>query len=233
MAGSKKPQLVQIRTGKGIAVYPKLAEPDEYKGKAKYKTGVKRPRAEVEKLIAQITAAAEAMVEQTKAEMTEKLKGLKGAALVKQKEKIAAIKLHLPFKAEVDDAGNETDNVIFHVSMNASYKNAQGVEVPLKPKLFDAFRQPITKKLDLWGGSIINVAAGILPVYVEASGSCGVSLRMVGVQVIELKQGGATAESMGFEDEDGFSAEELSGSDTESTTKPAAGDEPSGEDEQF
>lgn len=199
----KKPALEKLTTPKGIAVFPKLVTPDEYKGKTKYSTGIKFLKADVQDLLDKLTAKAQAVFDEKKAELAEKLADAKGAAKAAAKKKIDEMSLHLPFKPDYDEDGNENDYVILKASMNASYVDKKGKTVHIKPSLYDAKAHPIKKAIDVWGGSEIKVSAALLPTYVDSSGACGITLRLQGVQIITLRQGGQSAEQMGFGAEEG------------------------------
>ena len=68
------------------------------------------------------------------------------------------------------------------------------------------------------------------PYFVEGQAVCGVSLRIEGVQVIELVSGsgGRSADAMGFGEEEGFEADE-----EESLPAFGGGDEEAGADGDF
>lgn len=209
MAVATKQKLARITTPRGVAVYPKLTTPDEYKGKSSYSTGIRITDEACAAIKAQIVAAAAAYFSAKEVELKAAIVGLKGAPLVAAKQKLAALTLHLPYKPDYDDAGEPNGSTIFKVKMNSSWKKPDGTVIEMKPTLFDAATPPavITQPIDVWGGSVIKVNAELLPVYIDSSGGCGISLRMKGVQIIELRSGGVSAESMGFDGEDdGFDA---------------------------
>lgn len=233
MADSKKPKLERITLPRGIAVYPKLATPDEYKGKKKYSIGVKFKKTDVEKLLASLTEKAEAYLAETKEKLTKEMGEAKGAKKADLKKKIEGLTLHLPFKPDFDDDGNENDYVIIKSSMNDHFKDKAGKVVPLRPDLYDSKAVKLKKPIDVWGGSEVKVNAAILPTYVDASGACGITLRLQGVQILVLRQGGASAESMGFsKEEDGFDAGDVDAPEDFSGDDKSGGDG-SGEEEQF
>lgn len=232
MADAKKPRNERITLPKGTAVYPKLATPDEFKGKKSYKTGVRYTVEEVQDLIELLTAKAQSYFAATKAELEAAVEEAKGEKKVAARKKLAALTLHLPFKMEVDDDGNENGNVIFNTKMNDHYKDKSGKPKYIKPALFDAKGKKITKPIDVWGGSVIKVNAEILPTYVDASGACGVVLRMRGVQIIKLVSGEADAKSMGFEEEAEEGGFEYSEADVKEPAKED-GDEDDADGAQF
>jgi len=118
------------------------------------------------------------------------------------------------FEMELDDAGDETGNIIFKTKLNAIGRNkAKDEEWKNTPKLFDSTGEPLASDVQIWSGSKLIIAGTVNSyamtntVIVEKKGkqtkkkitSVGVSLKCKGVQVLELVTGGeATAESFGF-----------------------------------
>lgn len=93
----------------------------------------------------------------------------------------------LPIRASKDKEGNEDGAWLIGTQSGKDYK----------PALFDA---KLNKLLKAPGpGSLVKV--DVAPAYYEAFGG-GISLRLYGVQVIEMAQGGSTM----FEAEDGYEA---------------------------
>lgn len=231
----KKPAFEKLTLPRGTAVFPKLTVADEYKGKSTYSTGIKYLKADVQPILDKLTALAEEHVAKVKAELKEAVAAEKGAKKVAAKKKLDDVTLHVPFKADVDDNGDETDYVILKAKMNDRFTK-DGKVTFIKPDLYDAATPPkkITKEIDVWGGSEIKVAVSIMPTYVDASGACGVTLRLQGVQIITLRQGGQSAESMGFGGEEGgFSGDDLPASAPAKTDDVPAGDGAEEEQEQF
>ena len=73
--------------------------------------------------------------------------------------------------------------------------------------IFDSQGKPLPKDVVVGNGSRIRVAFSLLPFHMSKNNN-GVSLRLEGVQVIELRQGGVNAESLGFSKEEGYQAPE-------------------------
>jgi hypothetical protein len=110
-----------------------------------------------------------------------------------------------PYDDELDAEKEETGNIVVKFKSNASYTKADGTVVDLKPRLFDPAGKPITRKINIGNGSILAVNASIAPYYMKSTKQAGITLYMNGVQVKELVEYGASAESMGFEtDGEGF-----------------------------
>ena len=193
----KKKENVRKTTPRGLAKWPFLSTPDtRFKDEGEYKVNLCVPEKEASKMMTFIKKMVDA-------EYANSLKGLKPA--LKKK-----LKKHYPFGPEYDKDDNETGNIEFLFRSNASYKNKKGDIVEMSPALFDAFGNPITKKINVGNGSEIKInftpSAYTMPPSMKKEGMSGVKLYLNGVQIIKLVEfGGASAESMGFEaEEDGF-----------------------------
>lgn len=227
MAEGKRPALESFTTPRGVAVFPKLNTPDEYKGKRSYSTKLKLERAEMTALIEKIEAAADKAHADAVAELEAKIESAKGAE--KGKAKVALSKLgrgDLPMKPDYDEEGNETEFVIMNFKMAASYTKGDKA-IPMQPKIFDAKGKPLKNPPEIWGGSVLKVGGQLVPFYNPATNTTGVSLRLGGVQIIELRTrgGGGNAESYGFGKEEGYEAgDDASQSGFGDETGDAAGD---------
>lgn len=210
MADKKPLKMTKGVTPKGVAAWPHLNKPDEYKGKKSYKVNLKLTAEDSEKLIALIDKE----TEKVKAETIEKLEdtvanGKTGEAKKKAKDALAKLTVGVPYTAAVDDDGDETGDYVFKFKANAEFEDRKTGQIkPITIPLFDAKKKPT--KVAIWGGSTIKVAYALVPYYVASANSCGVSLRIEGVQVIDLVSsgGGRSAEGFGFGEEDGFESED-------------------------
>ena len=157
--------------------------------------GLVLPDAQCTELCAQLDAMAEQSFTDAKADP-------KKVAAAKAKRK--SITKNEPYLPELDAEGNETGNTIFKFKMNAQAE-IKGETKFFKPSLFDAKGVPITKNINVYGGSTIKVNFSPTPYYNDANALAGVSLRLNAVQVLKLVTGGYTAASCGFGvEEDGF-----------------------------
>lgn len=104
------------------------------------------------------------------------------------------------YEVELDDAGDETGNVIFKTKLNAVGKNAKTNETwANSPKLFDSQGNKLPEDVSIWSGSKLIIAGKVMAYAMGSTKSVGVSLKCDGVQVLELVSGGGqTAESFGF-----------------------------------
>lgn len=235
----------------GPAVYPWLNKPDnKFKDAGQYKTGVRldvatldlplgyekgedgkpdksKPKASLKELFEDGMAEAEALatkeINSGIAKLKEKFKkNPKAGEKAIQELKGAFRAADLPYK---DDPENE-GKVIVNFKMNATFKDKTSGKIKeLFPTLVDAKKKALNKKLQIGGGSTIRVSFQIIPFFTEAVGY-GISLRMGGVQVIELVEfSGNSAESLGFEEEDGFESSEDDSDDSDDTDNADSSDD--------
>ncbi len=214
MAKAKNPMFT---TPAGIAVYPWLNKPDtQFDADGVYKVDLKMPVEDGQELIAMIDKA---IKEQFQAKLKE---------ITKPKDKKALCTKHKPYEMVEDDDGNETGEVLFKFRMNAVVRPKDKEPWEQRPKVFDASRKELKPSPRIFGGSTLKVAFQINPYYAANDKSASVSLRLVAVQIIELVEGGASAEYYGFGQEEGYTGaddkEESSGFEDE-TTKPTGGEE--------
>lgn len=178
----------RLSTPVGTAVYPRLSNPDtKFDELGQYKADVSIPAAEAAELVEQLSAI---------------WKNFVGKAPKKADNPM--------FMNEVDEAGEETGNVIFKLRVK-NRMNKKGELWDRKPKLFDAALKPTD--VNPWGGTKYAVSFDVREW--EYGDKKGVSLQPVGVQIIELvtgEGGGADASSMGFAAQDGYAAPEYEGS---------------------
>lgn len=181
-----------LTTPAGIAVWPHLNKPDtKFNPDGDYRTGLRLTAEDAAPVLAKIQAIMD--------------EGYATACKEKKNPKLK--KADLPIKEEMDDDGNPTGNVVLNFKLKSKIKAKDGTIIEKKPGIFDAKGKVIAiDKTPIWGGSRIKVAFEAFAFYVPALGA-GVSLRLKGVQVLELVSGGQTAEAMGFGKEDGYEAQ--------------------------
>lgn len=230
MADKKKPTYTTFVTPVGVAIYPRLNAPDEYKGKKTYKTQLKLPADAVVKVKGEevvlkdlIDEQIEQHYEATKADLETKIAEEKGEKKAKAKKALETLTKEYPYAAAFDDDGEETGDLVFKFKKNAEYKDAKGKMVQSKLTLIDAKKNPVNPAV--WGGSEIKVSSEIFPYYSNATDTVGVSLRMRGVQIITLVQGSGGAVN-DFDEEEGYEGE----AEDKSTDKSDDSDD---EDDEF
>jgi hypothetical protein len=174
-------------TPKGTARWPKINKPDtKFDEDGVYTVDLILEGKDSEALIEQITKIRD-----------------EGYKEFCTKEKKAKLKLaDLPFKAEEDDAGNETGRTVFRFKLKAKGKSKDGSKYDRKVAIFDAKGKPT--KAEVWGGSGIKVSYEPRPWFVAMHG-VGVSLQLRAVQIIDLvTKGSGDSKSFGFGEEDGY-----------------------------
>lgn len=108
----------------------------------------------------------------------------------------------------------DTDgNIVMKFKQKAILKSIKGTH-EVKIPLFDSKGKPLSN-IKLGGGSKIKLCFSVAPYYVPSTRMCGLSLRPVAVQVIELKEWaeGGTMQAYGFETEDGYEGAEAAEDD--------------------
>lgn len=199
-----KQKLERLTTPVGIAYYPHVDTPDEYKGVRKYKCGLILDGEDP--FVAEIEKRADAAYEAAKAKLQEQIDSgeLKGKKLAAAKKELEEVVVHYPFEDEFSDDGEATGNIILKTSAHAEFKDKKGNVKPIRINVFDSQGQQVKPVPSIWGGSKLRLALDINPYHMPATHMAGVSLRLSGVQIIELETGsGASAESMGFGAVDG------------------------------
>ncbi len=200
MADKKRPPLPKFNTPVGVGRYPHLNSPDtRFDDEGVYKCDLLLP-VEADDTQELITYLEGIRDERYKAEKADAKKGKKFSK--------AAV-----FELELDDAGDETGNLILKTKLNAVGRDKSGKEWTNEPRLFDSNGNPMPSETQIWSGSkliiagTVNSYAMVKEVIIEKKGKqtkkkityVGVSLKCKGVQVLELVTGGeATAESFGF-----------------------------------
>lgn len=126
-----------------------------------------------------------------------------------------------PYAPELDKEGNETGKIVVNFTSPAKITSKKtGKVYHLKIAVFDAQLMPIPAETDIGGGSIVKVSFESWPYFNAKDKEAGITRRLIGVQVLELKQwsGSASASDFGFEEEEGFSGinDSPEGDDSES-----------------
>lgn len=178
----------------GRAVWPKLTAPDfRFDPDGVYSVQLALEGEVAETLIAEIDAAMERSFEAAKKELAKKPRA--------KKPKRASA----PYQEEVDYFTQKlTGATLFHFKRKAKGKTKDGKEFEVTIPIFDAKKKRLTDVPSIGMGSTIRVSYVLREWYVPALGA-GVSLQLRGVQLLELVQWqGATAESLGFDEEEGW-----------------------------
>ena len=182
----------------GTASYPYLVNPDtKFNPEGEYKVSLLLSESDAAPLIKLIDGKMEENFNAVK----EEAKGPKAKKAVKMADP--------PYSNVEDEEGDETGEIKINFKQRAVItRKKDKKKFPMTVSLFDAKGVQFFPKSYVGGGSQIKVAFEIIPFYTKLIGA-GVSLRLRAVQILELVEGvGATAESDGFGEEEGFEAPE-------------------------
>lgn len=185
------PKHVRVTTPVGTASYPWLKEPDtKFNKDGIYSCNVFIEKDKATELIKKIDDVYDANVETVKTET--------GKAKVKPADKPYVI---------------EGDKVLFKIKTKAKIGDAV-----IRPAVVDT-KGAVVNNVDIYGGSEVKVATDLVPYYVATTGA-GVTLRLIGVQIIKLQEKPMPSmESLGFKEEEGFEATENEQEETKVTNE--------------
>ena len=194
MAKDTERNVISGTTPIGIAIYPKLTEPD-YKWKAEGEYGLKIRLSEEDAL--PLIATMEKLVDEVYAKAEAACKNKLEKSRLKRVE-------DLPCKEELDEEATPTGYYLLNAKMKASGTSKKtGKTWKRTPAIFDSVGRPITNtgSLEIWSGSEVRVAY-TLEAFSTALG-IGCSCRLEAVQIIKLVSGGQKdAAGYGFGTED-------------------------------
>lgn len=160
------------------------------------------------------------MSEEEAAEMGEYLEGLSQEKFneeVKRSPKLKnTLSIRPPYEPAYDRDGNETGDVEFKFKLKAKVQTRDGQTYSQKPVVVDAKRVPMDGDTLIGNGSRVKVAFEPIPYAIAATKMCGVSLRLKGVQVIDLIEYGNAASAL-FDEEDGYIAQAVEKDDSTET----------------
>lgn len=195
-------------TETGIAIWPKLVEPDEFKGTKAYKTELRLPAdSKVFDAKGKCLGSLQQFLDEKNAEAFEaKAEEYKGKKDKKGKP-IVITEGDAPYRLDEDNG-----DLIPKFKLNAEGTTRDGKAFTQKPALFDAKGKPVTPEA-IWGGSRIKISFEVIPYCVDSARTAGISLRLKAVQIIELRAGGqgGDASGYGFGEEEGYEGEDAAG----------------------
>ncbi|NIJ81161.1 ssDNA-binding protein [Xanthomonas cannabis] len=176
----------------GTAIWPRLNAPDtKYNADGEFsaKLAMDESDADTQAFIKKLTAIRDEAFEQFKSE--------------NPKHKKAALADF--FASETDDEGDETGRVTFNFKMKHKIKAKKtGKVYTMVPTIVNAKKEVLKNPPNIGGGSILKVSFEAVPYFAAADKKFGISLRMVGVQIIKLVEfGGASRAADDFDEEDG------------------------------
>ena len=172
---------------KGIAVYPRLNQPDtKFDELGAYKADIAVPSEEAKPLIAKLQAIHKAHT-----------------------GKAAPVAANPMFMNEVDkETGEDTGRVIFKLRVK-NRMTKRGDVWDRQPKVFDAKGNMLSDIPNIGGGSVLKVFFEIYE-WKTPDGKPGVSLQPIKVQLLELQEFSGGDTDNPFDEEEGFTAETLS-----------------------
>lgn len=102
---------------------------------------------------------------------------------------------------------DEEGHIVMKFKQKAVITKKDGSKIPVKIRQFDSKGEPID--VNIGRDSVIKVSFTANPYYMSFTRTCGLSLRLLAVQVISLNEfGDSSASSYGFEEEEGYNGEE-------------------------
>lgn len=213
-----------FNTGRTVAVWPKLHEPDYGSEKYPDKMGSFRTKWRME---ADAARAFLAKLEPTKqavlAWAEEQFAGMNAA----QRRKLGSVTFQDPFTEELDKETEEpTGAMLFSAKRRYSfiYKSGQkkGQTGYMKLPVFDSFGERVVKVPKLYSGSLLNMTVKPRGYFVSGSATAGISFDLEAVQIIRVQSGsgGKNADEYGFGNEgDGYGYEPTDEDETETAPK--------------
>jgi hypothetical protein len=232
---SKTDKRPQLMSPKGKFRYPKLNEMDWGTEKHKKKDPeynvqlvLKADSPEAKKLIKDL----EPFYEEAKAKGAEGFKALSVKTRKElEKDGVKGPKIASLYETIYDKETEEpTGEIAFRFKMKAKgVSKKTGKPYEKTPVIFDAKGNRMVKLPTIWGGTVGKVKFEPYPYYADGQNTCGLSLFFVGIQIIELvTAGGASAESMGFEEEEGYEYSEADAAPVKDFSDETADDDTGG-----
>lgn len=183
---------IRLTTPKGYAQYPYLKDPDtKFNPDGDYKVNLAMDDNEATgKLIAKLQETLEDFYDNDE----------EVAKAVAKGRKVIMSDIY-----ENDEEGR----IVLKFKQKAKITKKNGEKINIKLPQFDSRGKPM-EAANIGRDSVIKVNFAVRPYYLPTTKTCGLSLRPVAIQVIQLNEfsgGGGTAESYGFGDEgEGYEA---------------------------
>lgn len=230
MAQKPRIKMLTATSPKGVFVFPKLNEPD-YGSKdypvpngqyvVRLRVTQSDPKvqaflAKMDKVLDEARAVAQGKLKEMKLPARKKLEAANGPTMLKENPLFTVI-----YDEETEEPTGEIE---FKFQMPAKVEITKGPKagkvMTFKPIIADARGLPIpgNKLPPIWGGTVGIVSFEFAEggYFIEGSGLVGVKMRLLAVQILELKSGGErTTASLGFTQQDGFSSDDLAEKDDE------------------
>jgi hypothetical protein len=224
MADDKKKRkiLPTMQTPRWGWSWPKLNRPDYGNEKFPKKDGefslqarVQADDPKVQALLAKLQPLYDAAI----ADGIEEAKNLKIDARKRLEKKNGTdlVEIQPLFKTLYDEETEKpTGEIEFKFSMKASVtfddkKTGKAITKHFAPGIFDAKGKVMAKAPDIYGGTEGIIAFRPNPYFIPGTGLVGLSLKLEGVQILDLVQGGEkTAKGLGFAAQDGYEYDDAS-----------------------
>lgn len=182
---------IRLTTPKGYAQYPYLLEPDtKFNPEGDFKVNLAMDDNEATNvLIGKLETILDDFFEENEDVARTQAKGRKVT------------------KADIYER-DEQGRIVLKFKQKAVITKKDGSKIEVKIPQFDSKGKPM--KANIGRDSVIKISFSFKPYFMPTTKTVGLSLRPVAVQVIDLKEftGGASAESYGFGEEEGYTAEE-------------------------
>lgn len=226
-----KPKRPQFVTPSGTFKFPALSKPDYGNEKfpkpdGEFKTG----------LVVALTEEVQAFIDKLMpihAEAIEEGRKEFAKLPIATRKKLGELKEQMFYEEEyAGDEGEEqpTGNVIFKAKTKYKITDKKTKEVRFnKIGLVDAKGKPLPAGTLIYGGTTGKLSVQPSAYFIAGQGMAGISLRLVGAQILDLVGPGArSASSMGFGEEEGYEAgdEEVTGGDPEGEGEAPANGNP-------
>lgn len=217
-----KRKLITLQTPPLTLVWPKLTEPDFGNAKfpkpdGEYSTKAKASEADpqVQKFLTKLQSMQDAAIEKAKEAFSE-LKIAQRKEL-ERKNGEGGLSINPFFKPIYDEETEEpTGEIEFKFAMKASGMNKKtNKKWTRKPQIVDARGNILTKPPAIWGGTTAIIAFDVEEggYFIPGTGAVGLGMKLAGVQILELVQGGQR--NLGFAKQDGYEHQEDESSDGE------------------
>ncbi len=187
---SNKIKNPRFTTPRGTAVFPRLNEPDYKFDSAGMFTCKLAFDPEDDAVI------------KLKNEL-EELRDAEFKKFISENPKKKSFKVADVFSEELDEDGDPTGRILLNLKMKhkvTSKKNQKTYE--FYPEIFDGNNVKINNPPHIGGGSILRGSFEAFGAGVDSSKTYHLSLRLLGVKILTLKEGGRDASAFGFGDDE-------------------------------
>lgn len=196
---NKRQKKLKLTSPKGVFKYPNLTRPD---------TGTKDyPKPDGEFNVRLIlnksdpaTASFLAKLQPHYDAAKEKAEEAFGELKVATRKKLGKLTMNDLYTVLYDpETEEETGEIEFRFKAKASGTRKDNTKWERTVDLFDAHGAPITKKIDIWGGTTGIISFTFDDYFIPGTGTGGMKLQLEAAQIVELVQGGQrSADSYGF-----------------------------------